>query len=122
MELFMQLFNALPGSISQGLVWGIMAIGIYITYRILDVADLTVDGSFATGGAVAVVLILNGWNLWLAMLVAFIAGLIAGAITGLLHTLMSMRCVYSLSSTTSESAGSDESRHESTIPGLAIRL
>ena len=88
MELFMQLFNALPGSISQGLVWGIMAIGIYITYRILDVADLTVDGSFATGGAVAVVLILNGWNLWLAMLVAFIAGLIAGAITGLLHTLM----------------------------------
>ena len=65
-----------------------MAIGVYITYRILDVADLTVDGSFATGGAVAVILILNGWNLWLAMLAAFVAGLIAGAITGLLHTLM----------------------------------
>ena len=88
MEVLGQLFSALPGSISQGLIWGIMAIGVYITYRILDVADLTVDGSFATGGAVAVVLILNGCNLWLAMLVAFIAGLFAGAITGLLHTLM----------------------------------
>jgi putative ABC transport system permease protein len=88
MNIFDQLLNAIPGSISQGLIWGIMAIGVYITYRILDVADLTVDGSFATGGAVAVVLILNGWNLWLAMLAAFVAGLIAGAITGLLHTLM----------------------------------
>lgn len=88
MEILQQLFNALPGSISQGLIWGIMAIGVYITYRILDVADLTVDGSFATGGAVAVILILNGCNLWLAMLLAFAAGLVAGAITGLLHTLM----------------------------------
>lgn len=88
MEIFEQLLSALPGSISQGLIWGIMAIGVYITYRILDVADLTVDGSFATGGAVAVILILNGCNLWLAMLAAFIAGLVAGAITGLLHTLM----------------------------------
>ena len=88
MEIFSQLMGALPGSISQGLIWGIMAIGVYITYRILDVADLTVDGSFATGGAVAVVLILNGCNLWLAMIAAFVAGLLAGAITGLLHTLM----------------------------------
>lgn len=88
MEMISQLFNALPGSISQGLIWGIMAIGVYLTYRILDVADLTVDGSFATGGAVAVMLILNGCNLWLAMLVAFIAGLLAGAVTGLLHTFM----------------------------------
>lgn len=88
MEIFGQLLNALPGSVSQGLIWGIMAIGVYITYRILDVADLTVDGSFATGGAVAVMLILNGCNLWLAMLIAFVAGLLAGAITGLLHTLM----------------------------------
>lgn len=88
MEIFSQLFSALPGSVSQGLIWGIMAIGVYITYRILDVADLTVDGSFATGGAVAVVLILNGCNLWLAMIAAFVAGLLAGAITGLLHTLM----------------------------------
>ena len=88
MEILGQLFNALPGAVSQGLIWGIMAIGVYITYRILDVADLTVDGSFATGGAVAVMLILNGCNLWLAMLLAFVAGLIAGAVTGLLHTLM----------------------------------
>lgn len=88
MEILGQLIGALPGSISQGLIWGIMAIGVYLTYRILDVADLTVDGSFATGGAVAVMLILNGWNLWLAMLMAFVAGLLAGAITGLLHTLM----------------------------------
>ena len=88
MEIISQLLNALPGSVSQGLIWGIMAIGVYITYRILDVADLTVDGSFATGGAVAVVLILNGCNLWLAMLAAFVAGLLTGAVTGLLHTLM----------------------------------
>jgi putative ABC transport system permease protein len=88
MEIFEQLLSALPGSVSQGLIWGIMAIGVYVTYRILDVADLTVDGSFATGGAVAVMLILNGCNLWLAMLAAFISGLIAGAITGLLHTFM----------------------------------
>ena len=88
MEIFGQLLGALPGSISQGLIWGIMAIGVYLTYRILDIADLTVDGSFATGGAVAVVLILNGCNLWLAMLIAFIAGLLAGAATGLLHTFM----------------------------------
>lgn len=88
MEIFEQLISALPGSVSQGLVWAIMAIGVYLTYRILDVADLTVDGSFATGGAVAVVLILNGCNLWLAMVAAFIAGLAAGAITGLLNTFM----------------------------------
>lgn len=88
MEILEQLFNALPGSISQGLIWGIMAIGVYITYRILDIADLTVDGSFATGGAVAVMMILNGCNLWVAMLAAFGAGLLAGAITGLLHTFM----------------------------------
>ncbi|MBQ2825212.1 MAG: ABC transporter permease [Clostridia bacterium] len=88
MEILLQLFNALPGSVSQGLIWGIMAIGVYITYRILDIPDLTVDGSFATGGAVGVMLILGGCNLWLAMLLSFIAGLLAGAITGLLHTLM----------------------------------
>ena len=88
MEIVEQLLSAIPGSISQGLIWGIMAIGVYITYRILDVADLTVDGSFATGGAVAVVLILNGWNLWLAMLAAFVARLVTGAVTGLLHTWM----------------------------------
>ena len=95
MEILGQLLGALPGSVSQGLIWGIMAIGVYITYRILDVADLTVDGSFATGGAVAVVLILNGCNLWLAMLLAFIAGLLTGLITGLLHTLMGIPAILS---------------------------
>ena len=95
MEILGQLLGALPGSVSQGLIWGIMAIGVYITYRILDVADLTVDGSFATGGAVAVVLILNGCNLWLAMLLAFVAGLLTGLITGLLHTLMGIPAILS---------------------------
>lgn len=93
MEIIQQLINALPGSVSQGLIWGIMAIGVYITYRVLDVADLTVDGSFATGGVVGVMLILRGWNLWLAMLMAFVAGLLAGAITGLLHTLMGIPAI-----------------------------
>ncbi len=95
MDIFGQLLGALPGSISQGLIWGIMAIGVYITYRILDVADLTVDGSFATGGAVAVVLILNGCNLWLAMVLAFVAGLLTGLITGLLHTMMGIPAILS---------------------------
>lgn len=95
MEIITQLLNALPGSFSQGLIWGIMAIGVYITYRILDVADLTVDGSFATGGAVAVMLILNGCDLWLAMFLAFVAGLLAGAITGLLHTCMGIPAILS---------------------------
>ncbi len=93
MEIIGQLLYALPGSVSQGIIWGIMAIGVYITYRILDVADLTVDGSFATGGAVAVMLILNGCNLWLAMLIAFAAGLAAGAVTGLLHTFMGIPAI-----------------------------
>lgn len=93
MEIFGQLLYALPGSVSQGVIWGIMAIGVYITYRILDVADLTVDGSFATGGAVAVMLILNGCNLWLAMFLAFAAGLAAGAVTGLLHTFMGIPAI-----------------------------
>ena len=95
MEILGQLLTALPGSFSQGLIWGIMAIGVYITYRILDVADLTVDGSFATGGAVAVMLILNGCDLWLAMFLAFVAGLLAGAITGLLHTSMGIPAILS---------------------------
>ena len=85
--------NSVPNALGQGFTWGIMAIGVYITYRILDVADLTVDGSFATGGAVAVVLILNGYNLWIAMIGAFLAGLLAGAVTGLLHTFMGIPAI-----------------------------
>lgn len=77
--------NALPGTVALGLIWGIMAIGVYITYKILDIADLTVDGSFATGGAVLAVMLMNGAPIWAAMIVAFIAGAIAGLITALLH-------------------------------------
>ncbi len=78
--------SALPGAVSQGLIWGIMAIGVYITYKILDIADLTVDGSFCTGGAVFVVLFGAGASLWLAMPAALLAGMLAGLATGLLHT------------------------------------
>lgn len=79
--------SALPGAVSQGLIWGIMAIGVYITYKILDIADLTVDGSFCTGGAVFVMLFSGGVNLWLALLAALLAGMLAGLVTGLLHTV-----------------------------------
>lgn len=84
----MTLVNALPGSVAQGLIWGILAIGVYITYKILDFADLTVDGSLGTGGAVAVVLILNGVPVPLAIVCAFFAGCLAGLVTGLLNTLL----------------------------------
>ena len=82
----LNFINALPGAISQGLVWGIMAIGVYITYKLLDIADLTVDGSFCTGGAVFVVLFSKGTNIWLALLAAIAIGMLAGLVTGLLHT------------------------------------
>ena len=80
------LINALPGAVSQGLVWGIMALGVYVTYRILDVADLTVDGSLTTGGAVCVMLIRAGVNPWVALLAALVVGGLAGLVTALLHT------------------------------------
>ncbi len=86
MNFLTSLMNALPGAAAQGLIWGIMAIGVYITYRILDVADLTVDGSLATGGAACVMLIRAGLNPWLALLCAVLAGMLAGLITGLFHT------------------------------------
>ncbi|WP_295761558.1 ABC transporter permease [uncultured Oscillibacter sp.] len=82
----LNFIGALPGAVSQGLIWGIMAIGVYITYKILDIADLTVDGSFCTGGAVFVVLFSSGAGLWTALLAALGAGLLAGLVTGLLHT------------------------------------
>lgn len=78
--------NALPGAMSQGLIWGVMAIGVYLTYKILDIADLTVDGSFCTGGAVFVMLFTAGVNVWAAMLAATLAGMLAGLVTGLLNT------------------------------------
>ena len=83
----------MPAGVAQGIIWGIMALGVYITFRVLDTADLTVDGSFTTGGAVAVMLILGGCNPWLALLIAMIAGLLAGAVTGLLHTLLGIPAI-----------------------------
>lgn len=84
----MSLFRAMPGAVAQGLIWGIMAIGVYITFRLLDFADLTVDGSLATGGATAVMLIRAGVNPWISLLAAFGVGMLAGMITGLLHTAL----------------------------------
>ena len=79
-------FSALPGAVAQGLIWGIMAIGVYITYKILDASDLTVDGSFCTGGAVCAMLVTAGYNVWVAMLAAAVAGMLAGLVTGFFHT------------------------------------
>ena len=82
------LFRSMPGAFAQGMVWGLMALGVYITYRLLDFADLTVDGSLATGGAVAVMLIRGGMSPWAALIFAFLAGMAAGFITGILHTAL----------------------------------
>lgn len=81
----MALINALPGSVAQGLIWGIMAIGVYMTFKVLDFADLTVDGSIATGGATAVMLMLSGHNVCVALVGATIAGMLAGLATGIFH-------------------------------------
>lgn len=78
--------NAIPGAIGQGLIWGIMAIGVYITFRVLDFADLTVDGTLATGGATLVTAMMNGVNVYVALVIAFAAGCLAGLVTGLLNT------------------------------------
>ena len=90
---FLKLLRNMPGGISQGLVWGIMALGIYVTFRLLDVADLTVDGSFTTGGAVTVMLILAGWPAWAALLLAILAGMLAGFCTGMLHTKLGIPAI-----------------------------
>lgn len=82
------LLRSLPGACAQGLIWGLLALGVHITYKLLDFADLTVDGSMATGGAVAVMLIRAGMNPWLALIFAFLAGMAAGFITGMLHTAL----------------------------------
>ncbi|MBR5136439.1 MAG: ABC transporter permease [Clostridia bacterium] len=84
----MNFFNALPGAVAQGIIWGIMAIGVYITYKILDIADLTVDGSICTGACVCTMLVINGVNVWLAMLAAMIVGMLTGLVTGLFHTAL----------------------------------
>ena len=86
MDFLTSLVNSMAGAVAQGLIWGIMAIGVYITYRILDVADLTVDGSLGTGGAVCVVLVLNGVPVGVALVAATLVGMLAGLVTGLFHT------------------------------------
>ena len=90
---FLNLLNALPGAVAQGLIWGIAAIGIYITFRILDIADLTVDGSIGTGGAVCIMMMLSGHNVYVSMLVATLAGMAAGLVTGLFHTFMGIPAI-----------------------------
>ena len=82
----MAFLNALPGAVAEGLIWGLMAIGVYISYKILDIADLTVDGSICTGGCVCAVLIASGVPVWLSVVIAFFAGALTGILTGLFHT------------------------------------
>ena len=90
-----KLINALPGAVSQGLIWGLMAIGVYITFRILDVSDLTVDGSIATGGAIAAMMIISGYSVWAALLAAFIVGMLCGLATGFFHTFCGIPAILS---------------------------
>lgn len=89
----MSFLNTLPGAIAQGLIWGIMAIGVYITYKILDIADLTVDGSICTGACVSAVLIVSGVNVWVALFASLIAGMITGLVTGLFHTFLGIPAI-----------------------------
>ncbi len=89
------LIGRFPAGIAQGMIWGIMALGLYITFRLLDIADLSVDGTFSTGGAVTVMLILQGFNPWLAILIAMAAGLLAGTVTGMLHTRLGIPAILS---------------------------
>ena len=95
MDNILSFINALPGALSQGLIWGIMAIGVYITYKLLDMSDLTVDGSFCTGGAVCVMMLIGGCNVWVSMLGAVLAGMAAGAITGFFHTVCHIPAILS---------------------------
>ncbi len=94
-ERLLNFGNSMPGVLSLGLIWGVMAIGLYITYKILNLSDLTVDGSFCTGGAVCIVMMATGHPTWLAMLCAFLAGMITGAVTGFLHTACKIPAILS---------------------------
>lgn len=93
--VFSSFLASLPGTVLQGVIWGVMAIGVYITYRVLDVADLTVDGTLATGGSVLVMCTIGGMNIYLAMVLAFIAGCVAGLATGILHTSFGIPAILS---------------------------
>lgn len=89
----LNLFAAMPGAVAQGLIWGITSIGIYITFRILDIADLSVDGSLCTGGAVCIMMMLSGQNVFISLLVATLAGMAAGLVTGVFHTFMGIPAI-----------------------------
>lgn len=91
----MSFLSALPGAAAQGIIWGLMAIGVYITFRVLDVADLTVDGSMGTGGAVLVMCATSGMNIYVSMIIAFLAGCIAGLATGIFHTVFGIPAILS---------------------------
>lgn len=91
----MSFINALPGAVAQGMIWGIMAIGVYLTYKLLDIADLTVDGSICTGACVCAIMVTSGVNVWIAMLCAMIAGMLTGLLTGIFHTFMGIPAILS---------------------------
>lgn len=93
--MFINYLDSLPGAVAQGIIWGIMAIGVYITYKILDIADLTVDGSICTGAAVCAVMTVNGLPMWLALICAVVAGMLTGLLTGLFHTFMGIPAILS---------------------------
>lgn len=88
-----ELLGAMPGAVAQGLIWGVMAIGVYITFRILDIADLTVDGTICTGAAVCTMLMMSGCNPYAAIICALLAGVLAGTLTGLLHILLGIPAI-----------------------------
>jgi putative ABC transport system permease protein len=92
-SIIASIFNAMPGAVAQGLIWGIMAIGVYITYKVLDVADLTVDGTMCTGGAVFIMMMLGGHSMFVSMLAATGVGMLAGLVTGIFHTVMGIPAI-----------------------------
>ena len=89
----LEYLASLPGAVTLGLIWGVMALGVFISYKVLDIPDLTVDGSFVTGGAVCAVVIVSGGSFWLGMLLGFVAGVLCGLVTGLLHTLLGIPAI-----------------------------
>lgn len=95
MDLLTSIINSLPGAVAQGFIWGIMAIGLYITYKILNVSDLTVDGSLCTGGAICVMLLINGYSMPVALIGAVVGGMLCGLVTGIFHTVMGIPAILS---------------------------
>lgn len=91
--MFMNYLSSLPAAVAQGIIWGIMAVGVYITYKILDIADLTVDGSICTGAAVCAVMTVNGLPMWLSVICAVAAGMLTGLVTGIFHTFMGIPAI-----------------------------